>query len=96
MILEYKNYEGYLKGYINWNIIDFENKLDVKNGKIISINGTWIHRNHRKNGLLKRMIKDVFLHDTTQNTLYVLYGREKYRKESKLIPISKFLKYIGG
>lgn len=93
MILTYKTNDGYIKAYISWNIINKDNVL-VKNGEIIVINGAWIHEKHRNEGLLKQMMKDIFKHTTTKNSLYVLYSREKYNRPNRQIPIYKYFKYL--
>ena len=94
MILTYKTQDGYIKAYISWNIIDKNNTL-IDDGEIIAISGAWIHEKHRNEGLLKQMMKDIFRHPTTQNSLYVLHGREKYNRPNRQIPIYKYFKYIG-
>ena len=96
MILEYKNNDGYIYAYISWNIIDRDNKLDQKHGTTIAVSGTWIHEAKRGNGVLKMMINDLFHHSTTQKTLYLQHGREKYNRPNRLRFISRYLKYIGG
>jgi len=96
LILEYKNNQGYIYAYITWNIIDENYKL-VDNGEIVAIGGTWVHPRFRNLGVLKHMISDLFHHKTTQKSLYVLLGREKYPdRPEKLVPIIKYFKYIKG
>lgn len=96
MIIEYKNNEGYIYAYISWNIIDADNKL-IDGGETVAINGTWVHPNYRHLGVLKKMIKDLFYHPTTQKSLYVLNGRGKYpERNNKLTPIMRYFKYVKG
>lgn len=96
MIIEYKNSDGFIYAYISWNIINEENRL-VDNGETISINGAWVHPKLRNRGVLKSMINDLFHHQTTQNSLYVLSCREKYKDRPTIKkPIYKYLKYITG
>lgn len=96
MILEYKNNEGYIYAYIVWSTMDQDNRVQ-ENGEVLSIGGTWIHPDFRYLGILKNMINDLFVHKANQNVLYVLHGRSKYRERpNKLIPASRYLKYIKG
>lgn len=89
MILEYTTDEGFIYAYITWNIIDWDNKLN-ENGKVVFIDGLWVHPNLRGINMLSRIIKDLFKHNTTQNTEYVLYSRDNNDKQ-RFYPISKFL-----
>lgn len=96
MILEYKNHDGYIYAYITWSTVNGVDKLK-EGGEVVVIGGMWIHPNYRNLGLLPQIINDMFNHPANRNAQFVLRSREKYKeRQSKLIPVYRYLKYIKG
>ncbi len=59
MIVTLKNSEGYIKAFMNWNIVDQDGKVDDK-GNYLFVYEAWVHPDHRNTLCLKEMIARVF------------------------------------
>ena len=92
MLLEEKNEDGYVKAYIQFIVVDEDNKI-CKDGAYVFINGFWVHEDHRDDmkKILSRFIKIMAAHEETQQVAWVYWERDKNGKYVRF-PAWKFVK----
>lgn len=72
MINTIKNDEGYVKGYIEWSVVDKDGKCQ-RDGKYIYINNLWIHPDHRFSGLTGILSQQIYEHDYSKQAKYIYW-----------------------
>ena len=72
MISVLKNKNGFLLGYIEWQILD-EHGQFKNNGDYIYIQNKWIHEDFRNTDAFKKLVHLIYIHPYSQESKYVYW-----------------------
>lgn len=95
MISVLNNRDGFVLGYIEWDIIDLKMNL-TPSGEYIYIGDIWIHQDFRNGHALKSLIKLAYDHEFTRRCKWVYWVRHKYNDRKKIFLIKRFGRELNG
>ncbi len=76
MIEKEKNEQGFIYAYLEWLLVNDEGQIS-KNGEFCWVNDLWIHKDYRRNGVLRSLINKLCEH-APPTARYGYWTREKY------------------
>ncbi len=88
MIETVKNADGYVVGYIEWQLLNHNGQFDVK-GDYIYIQDVWINERHRKENVLKDLVVLVNDHPFGKTARYVYWEVFLGKNGGKIIDPNK-------
>lgn len=81
MVGTFKNWDGFLLGYIEWNVLD-------KNGQFgseyIYVSDIWIHHKYKRTKIFKDLIKIIDTHPFAKDARYVYWDVAKDDKGRRI------------
>lgn len=82
MVSVEKNENGYVIGYIEFEVVDSDGQFE-NNGKYIYVQNIWIHPKQRKGKILRELSRMIYEHPYTRNSTHVYWEiyRDKERKK---------------
>ena len=92
MLIDLKNEEGYVKAYIQFQVVDGESKI-CSDGAYLFVNGFWVHEKHRNEmkKILAGFIRKMLHHEETSCVAFIYWERDKNNKIVRF-PAWKFVK----
>jgi len=84
MISVLKNDDGYVTGYIEWEIVNKDGQFE-NNGKYIYIQNVWIHPQERKTEALRDLAVLINKHPYSQKATHVYWELYKDKDNKKIL-----------
>ena len=81
MIESFKDVEGRILAYCEWQVVDKNGKID-KYGEYVYVNDIYIAPNYRQNGLIRKFINKI--ESLVPKANYVYWKREKYNNKKSI------------
>ncbi len=89
MIAVYKNKDGFVNAYVDYQIVDDRGFPD-KEGLYCWINNVWVHKTVRQGDTLKRFIEEE--HSKFLSVKWIYWKRSKYNDRMSIYDITKLYK----
>ena len=89
MVESIKDNDGKIVAYCEWVLLDKNGQFKDK-GEYIWINDLWIHKDHRRNGMIKKFTE--LIEPKVPSARYIYWKRHKYEDRMSCYNEQRFLK----